>query len=838
MINKKKFSVVVFMVAMFFLKTNSASAEMTTTITQSKTRTFVDSSGVGETFKITWGSVGATSCKITKTINGGTSTDWNMGVDKDKPSGSNDASPTQVGKHIFTITCVNGTATKTAYVVHYVTNRTFSANLTTALPGQTATLTWKSVNATDVCQITDDGDMWVKQGLASSGSIETRALVDSPERFTLSCRDASGKFDGAIITLEIAVTCGKASIDSFTASPASIEFGGSSALAWTTSSTSKCKVLKRDGLGKGVYDDDGGSGGATVTPETTADFDLTCWSICAGSESQPTATKTVTVTVATEPTPPGRTFTATQTSIDAGKTTILSWTSIDTTECRISDGEYFIKEKLASQGSIETNKLDFTTSFNFNCIDATSKKFAKKSMFLTVNVTQYYPTGSDCASKVCSGVSCFNGTIWTAGTRTANCATVTAAVNPISIMSPSSAYLTWLSSNASGMEMSCAGPVFIPRGKSYISDAECKKSGLIPSCTDKGFEINFAKEHTGIEMCVFLPKNSFDRQSGTPTILGFGVSNASCPTVSIDSFTSTPGNITVGGSSVLNWTTSNTTKCKLLKRNGLGNAFYDDDGGNGTATVSPIETADFDLTCWSTCSGSESQPAATKTIGVTVGGAVSADLTFTANPNSVLPGKTTTLTWKSNNTADVCKISDVDDAFLKRGLPSSGSIETRILPSLLASPERFFLSCKDATAVKSKNAGVSVAVVCGKASIDSFSAKSSTIASGDTVALTWTTSNTNKCKVVKREGKGVPVYDADGGNGGAVVAPVATANFDLACWSDCTGSEVNPTASATLKVMVTMPTCKPAVLSCPSDTCASKFCDDGCGRKQGTKAGC
>lgn len=93
--------------------------------------------------------------------------------------------------------------------------------------------------------------------------------------------------------------------------------------------------------------------------------------------------------------------------------------------------------------------------------------------------------------------------------------------------------------------------------------------------------------------------------------------SSSCPTVTIDSLTANPSTINQGYTSTISWSTSNATTCKILKQ-GETNPVYDYNGGSGSTTVSPTVTSTFDLTCWSSCSGSESSPAVTRSVTVTV----------------------------------------------------------------------------------------------------------------------------------------------------------------------------------------------------------------------------
>ncbi len=134
------------------------------------------------------------------------------------------------------------------------------------------------------------------------------------------------------------------------------------------------------------------------------------------------------------------------------------------------------------------------------------------------------PTGPDCAAKTCLGISCWNETAQVEGAKTKDCATITATVNPNILTTPGSIFVKWTSTGASKVEAECfSGPIVIPRGGWFTSDAKCKESGLVKECTDKGYEFKTEKELTGTETCKFYPTNSSDGQQGTPLIFTFEV---------------------------------------------------------------------------------------------------------------------------------------------------------------------------------------------------------------------------------------------------------------------------------------------------------------------------
>lgn len=124
---------------------------------------------------------------------------------------------------------------------------------------------------------------------------------------------------------------------------------------------------------------------------------------------------------------------------------------------------------------------------------------------------------SECAKNTCLGNSCWDGIKYTPGGRIENCASgeVSASVSVVSV--PSSVYLTWSSHAASKLEAAClSGPVIIDRGAWFLSDLDCRASGLFNACTDKGYLFEFNAKQIGSEMCIFYPINKVDNLYGTP----------------------------------------------------------------------------------------------------------------------------------------------------------------------------------------------------------------------------------------------------------------------------------------------------------------------------------
>ena len=119
-------------------------------------------------------------------------------------------------------------------------------------------------------------------------------------------------------------TSAKAVTASFSSAPASIQSGGKATLTWQTSNADSVSIDQ--GVG-GVGD----SGSKDVTPSATTTYTLTAMS---GGNS---VTRSAIVTV-TNPPPPTGQFAASPSTIQAGQTATLSWTTTNATAVSIDQG--------------------------------------------------------------------------------------------------------------------------------------------------------------------------------------------------------------------------------------------------------------------------------------------------------------------------------------------------------------------------------------------------------------------------------------------------------------------------------------------------------------------
>jgi uncharacterized repeat protein (TIGR01451 family) len=198
-----------------------------------------------------------------------------------------------------------------------------------------------------------------------------------------------------------------------------------------------------------------------------------------------------------------------------------------------------------------------------------------------------------------------------------------------------------------------------------------------------------------------------------------------------DSFTATPGTITVGGTAQLAWQTSHATRVAI--NNGIGEVAVD-----GTTSVSPIANTTYVLTVFGTDN---------RTVNCQVPVVVSATPVpvcefFTATPNSFTNGGgQVTLNWKLNNVS-IASIS-----------PTIGAVATTGNRTVsVTTNTTFVLTGTDQTNNKQVSCSVPVTVstpapVFTCQNNVSFAASDSRINEGDDTVLNWSTTNVDSLSI-------------------------------------------------------------------------------------------
>jgi uncharacterized cupredoxin-like copper-binding protein len=243
---------------------------------------------------------------------GGSSVTIDNGLGSRPANGSVSVSPAATTTYTLT---VNGTADaspRTGQVTITVSQQptaTLGANPTTIAQGASSTLTWSTTNATTIT---------IDNGVGSKPASGTASV--SPSVTTTYTLTATGT--GGTTTKTATVTVVPPPTVTFTAIPSTVNPGQGSTLSWTT--TNATNVSIDNGLGSQPL-----NGSASVLPSQTTTYMLTA------TGTGGTTTRQVTVTVSSGPT---LTFTASPSTINAGQSTTLTWTTTNATNVSIDNG--------------------------------------------------------------------------------------------------------------------------------------------------------------------------------------------------------------------------------------------------------------------------------------------------------------------------------------------------------------------------------------------------------------------------------------------------------------------------------------------------------------------
>ena len=642
----------------------------------------------------------------------------------------------------------------------------FSATPTSITAGGTATLSWTTTGADSV--VINAGP-----SLPLDGSMSV-----SPTTTTLYILTAIGPGGASSANVTITVTTplpGAPTVDSFSATPTSITAGGTATLSWTTTGADSVSI----GNGVGAV---GVDGSVTVNPTLTTTYILTA--TAAGG----TATSGVTVTV--NPALPGAptvdSFSATPTSITAGGTATLSWTTTGADSVSIDNG---VGAGLAADGSSAVNPAT-TTSYILTATGPGGT--TTSSIVVTVSsapsealtITRFQFRASKNEWRI-EGTSTIPGpgntmTLYVGPIVAGSPVLGTAAVDNLgnwqlrernsSVIPDSSGTISIQSSQGGTWEgISGVGPApssdplpSLPSIDSFSTAPSAITVGATSTLTwttsnatsvaiDNGLgpqPVNgsIAVSPASTTTYVLTAQGTGDPVSAQVTVI---VDPAPLP-VSVDSFTATPTPITAGDSTTLAWTTSNATSVSI--DNGLGPQPV-----NGSIAVSPASTTTYVLTAQGTGGPVSAQ------VTVIVDPAplpVSVD-SFTATPTPITAGDSTTLAWTTSNATGV----SIDNGLGPQ--PVNGSIA--VSP---ASTTTYVLTAQGTGGPVSAQVTVIVDPAPLPVSVDSFTATPTPITAGDSTTLAWTTSNATGVSIDNGLGP-QPV------NGSIAVSPASTTTYVL-----------------------------------------------------------
>ncbi len=308
----------------------------------------------GSVTTLSWSSTDATSCTASDGWSGGKAT-----------SGS-ESTAALVATTQFTLSCTGEGGTSAQSVTVTVTEPvpvpsvTLSAEPTSVLSGETATLSWSSENVT-ACAASGG---WAGDK-PTSGSEASAPLVATTS-FTLSCTGDYGPAEQSV-TVTVREPAPAPTV-TLSADPIAVETGSVTTLSWSSTDATSCTAS------------DGWSGGkATSGSESTAALAATTQFTLSCTGEGGTAAQSVTVTV-TEPVPvPSVTLSAEPGTVAPGEPATLTWSSANVSACSAHDGWTGPRP---TSGSESTGPLSATTSFTLECLNDSDSAWETVTVFV------------------------------------------------------------------------------------------------------------------------------------------------------------------------------------------------------------------------------------------------------------------------------------------------------------------------------------------------------------------------------------------------------------------------------------------------------------------------
>jgi len=242
----------------------------------------------------------------------------------------------------------------------------------------------------------------------------------------------------------------------------------------------------------------------------------------------------------------------------------------------------------------------------------------------------------------------------------------------------------------------------------------------------------------------------------TSTAVSVTVDNTPPVNADIASFSASPTTITAGGSSTLSWTVNAGTGCSI--NNGVGSV-----GLTGNQSVSPTTTTTYTLSCNGQNGGTGDTAQATVTVNPAP---VNANITsFTASPNTITSGQTSTLSWS---------VSVGTNCSIDQSIGAVGTSGTE--PVNPTTTTTYTLSCDGLNGGTGDTAQATVTVNASpvNADITSFSAAPTTIVVGQSSTLSWNVAVGQNCSIDNGVG-------SVGGLGNQSVSPTSTTTYTLTC---------------------------------------------------------
>ena len=730
----------------------------------------------------------------------------------------------------------NGSAPNTlpTTVLQTAPSVTLELSSPTLTAGQSAQLTWTTVNATSCIA---SGAWNGQQEIENSQGFATVPPAPGTYSYGLTCTGPGG-VNSDVKTLVVS----DASVPnvSLTLTPSQIRPGDSATLTWATSEASACAASGGTGTdGWTGSRDTSNTAGFAIGPFGAAgQYSYTL--SCTGPGGTADDTRILTVSNSAPAAPPSITFSATPATIQVGGTPSLTWNSQNATACTGTGGasgdNWGGSEPLSSSGTLLS---PLTAAGGFVYTLTCSGPGGSSSTNTSVVVTSGPPSGSISVSlsvnpstitagssstltwSSAGGSSCQASGSWT-GTQPTGGAGF--GIGPLNTPGTYSYSLTCSGSggNATGTAVLTVNPT-PPSLNTFAAASTTIQSGQAPTlmwssdyatgCTasggtgSDGWNGAMSANSAGTTLTpinnpgtyVYILACSGDGGQSGPKSVQITVT-APTPSATVTAFSATPSQVALNGSYSLTWSTANATSC--VASGGSGG-----DGWNGSMAVSssgfnigPISVAGT-YTYTITCSGpGGASPPASVSVSVATATPPASIVAFTASPNTVQAGQTVSLSWSTAN-ATSCTAGNGSGSDGWNGTLATSSSGTNIGPLGTAGSFIYSLSCTGPGGTSSQaSTTVTVTPAPTPPAITTLAASPNHIITGESTVLSWSTVGTTGCVAsggTGSDGWAGPIATTSAGTTVGPIGQAGTYSYSISC----TGPG-GPAATATVSVVV------------------------------------
>lgn len=711
---------------------------------------------------LSWTSSGGSSASITDLTSGV--------VTPVAVSGSLAVTPPSTRTYRLTVTNGAGSVTSdlTITVTPLAAINSYSASSATVNAGQSTNLSF-NVSNTTARSITD-----LTSGVVTPLASEIGVLSVTPattRTFRLTASNGCNT-----ITQDVTITVIQPPIIStFTSNVGSVCSGGPATLSWSASGGTSASI-SAPGLPGSPVAVNPNSGSLVVNPTSTTTYTLT---VANGAGSV-----TSTVTVSVTPAPVIGSLTASATTINAGQSTTLSFTSSNGSSASITDLTSGTVTAVPVNGSLVVTPA---TSRSYRFTVSGTCGTVTQDVAITVVQPPTISSYTASASPICAGQSTTlswassGGTSASVADLTSGTVTAVAVNGTLAVTPPTSRTYRLTVANGAGSVTSDLPITVNPLAviNSFSASATSINAG---QSTTLSFNVSNTTARSITDLSTGTVTN-LATESGTQVVTPattrtyrLTASNG-CNTVTqdvtinvtqspvISTFTASASPVCSGGASTLSWTAAGGTSA-TISAPGLPGSPVAVNPNSGSLVVNPASTTTYTLTV----TNGAGSVTSTVTVAVTPAPAIAS---FTATPSTVVAGNNSTLAWTSSNGTSAT-ITDLTSGTIT-SVPVNGSLV--VTP---ASTRNYRLTINGSCGTITQTLTVTV-TPCQ--TISSYTASASTVTQGQSTTLSYTLTGATSATITDLTSgtvTSVPVQ-----TGSLVVTPATTRAYRLTVVGPC-----------------------------------------------------